>query len=196
MFYDDFEDYNGYFCGGYDGNSMSNRARLAYATGEKPASKWTKKALLDSISEYFESDYPFSFDLFCKLSTAEIKKICLSYSSYHHTSSAYNKTKFYEINFECLENLTDEQITEIIKNRKPREKKAEERPLFVTSEISFKISVRGRRGWHSDWVSCVVNYMSNDKIIKTPYGNKRLNCVYVKKTATQKTKYPNPNKMV
>ena len=53
--------YNNYGNKGYDGYSMSIRAREAYEDGEMPKSKWTKKAMLEAIREYCEDyDIPYN----------------------------------------------------------------------------------------------------------------------------------------
>jgi hypothetical protein len=44
---------------GYSGWSMSNRAVEAYESGERPKSKWTKKAMLAEIASYiYGEDVP------------------------------------------------------------------------------------------------------------------------------------------
>ncbi len=44
---------------GYIGNKMSERAYEAYESGEKPLSKWTKTAIINTVLDYrddFEYD--------------------------------------------------------------------------------------------------------------------------------------------
>ena len=78
---------------GYRGYSMSNNAVSAYADGEKPLSKWSKSDVISAIADELgvnESDielkYPYRYYL---------KK-----TSWHHTSSKYNKTDFYSVSFD------------------------------------------------------------------------------------------------
>lgn len=76
---------------GYDGYSMSNNARAAYAEGEHPLSKWSKKEILDAVIE-------INPDIDCSRLTLEtLKDRFLTQSSWHHTSMFYNATGFYSI---------------------------------------------------------------------------------------------------
>lgn len=76
---------------GYDGYSMSNRAREAYDKGEKPYSKWTKEDIIDSLPEEYREE-------FNKLPLKDLKSIFLYVSSWHHTGKYFNKTDFWSIN--------------------------------------------------------------------------------------------------
>lgn len=49
---------------GYNGYSMSNNAVAAYQNGEKPLSKWTKKEILNQISNQIEQG---ELELHCSL---------------------------------------------------------------------------------------------------------------------------------
>lgn len=78
---------------GYRGYSMSNNAVSAYADGEKPISNWSESDVISAIADELdvnESDiklkYPYRYYL---------KK-----TSWHHTSSKYNKTDFYSVSFD------------------------------------------------------------------------------------------------
>ena len=98
---------------GYDGFSMSNNARQAYADGERPMSKWTKTAILSRAAEVMEDCYSeptFDFSLLRSLSVSALRDLLLSRVAYHHTSSWYNATDFYDIEPDTLEELTDEAI--------------------------------------------------------------------------------------
>ncbi|GFH41384.1 hypothetical protein [Pseudolactococcus insecticola] len=70
---------------GYKGYSMSNNAVDAYNDGEKPLSKWTKADFV----EHDERLKPFS--------VAFLRQKILYQSSWHHTSSHYNRTYFYSL---------------------------------------------------------------------------------------------------
>lgn len=95
---------------GYRNYSMSNNAVAAYEDGEKPLSKWTKQAIIDEIQDNY-NDYELTFDmeLFAKLKKSDME-LYLNYSSKHHTSSYYNYTDFYSIDYDSLQELTDERI--------------------------------------------------------------------------------------
>lgn len=87
---------------GYYNYSMSNNAVAAYENGEKPISKWTKTEIINAlISEGISSD---KINLIKKLSAKSVKAHCLRCSSWHHTSSHYNRTDFYEVFVPFVEN--------------------------------------------------------------------------------------------
>lgn len=102
---------------GYRGKSMSNNAAWAYATGEKPLSKWTKAALLAEIEEEAGAEI---LELVKGLTAKELKDEFLRRSSWHHTGAFYNATVFYELDIEKLEDLAKEDVEEIVSKRKPR----------------------------------------------------------------------------
>ena len=91
---------------GYDGYSMSNNARFAYEDGQKPMSKWTKAALLERVNAI----NPAKTDLLRNVNVETIREHLLEYTAWHHTSSQYNRTDFYGINEEAVENLTAEEV--------------------------------------------------------------------------------------
>lgn len=92
---------------GYDGYSMSNNARAAYAEGEQPLSKWSKKEILDAVSE-------INPDIDCSRLTLEtLKDRFLNQSSWHHTSMLYNTTDFYSIDEDYIKNLSQEDVNNL-----------------------------------------------------------------------------------
>lgn len=94
---------------GYDGYSMSNNARAAYAGGEKPLSNWTKADIIDAIQD-------INPNIDCsRLNAATLKKEFLTQTSWHHTSKFYNRTNFYSIDTEYVEGLTQSEV-DAIKN--------------------------------------------------------------------------------
>lgn len=95
---------------GYNGYSMSNNAISAYESGERPISKWTKKAIIEAVKE-INSNIDLS-----GLSVKELKSHCLTQSSWHHTSKKYNKTDFYSI-YEDVESWTQDTVENIIAAR-------------------------------------------------------------------------------
>lgn len=98
---------------GYNGYSMSNRALFAYANNEKPLSKWKKSDILQAISDSGIA-YTFSIELLKKLKAADLKKLVLRQSSWHHTSMYCTKTDFYSLDEVSIEELTDEKIKELM----------------------------------------------------------------------------------
>lgn len=91
---------------GYNGYSMSNNAVQAYNDGEKPMSKWTKTAILEALKGIGTS----KLALLRKVDAATLKRRFLVRTSYHHTSSRYNKTDFYTVNVCAAEELTVQDI--------------------------------------------------------------------------------------
>lgn len=120
---------------GYNGFSMSNNAVAAYEGGEKPLSKWTKADILDAIEEQ-EVKLKYSIEKLKKLPVKILKEMCLKYSSWHHTSNHYNKTDFYSLDVDRIENLTDKRINELLSDYKA-DKKAESKPLEEKWECAF-----------------------------------------------------------
>ena len=113
---------------GYHGYSMSNNAVEAYQDGERPLSKWTKTEILSRIRRAIkdeEIELKCSFDKLNKLPVKTLKNELLCVSSWHHTSSHFNRTDFYDIWWDKLEHLTDEEIDgwTTIKEDKPQKEK-------------------------------------------------------------------------
>ena len=94
---------------GYHNYSMSNNAVEAYNTGEKPISKWKKSDIISEINQYRkEFDLPLIDNaIFKKISIKIMRKHFLTCSSWHHTSSHYNKTDFYSIDEDAIDSLTN-----------------------------------------------------------------------------------------
>lgn len=103
---------------GYTGYSMSKRATEAYENGEKPCSKWTKKEILIRIKDIDEE----KAQAFSKIKLSVLKDAVLRYSSWHHTSSMCNRTDFYEVSAEVIEEMT---INDILALSKKEEEKVE-----------------------------------------------------------------------
>lgn len=97
---------NRYGEGGYDGNSMSNRARAAYDLGEKPMSKWTKDEIIEAVEDYLdetEAETAISVDEIKALPAWLLRQEFLTYRSWHHTGAFYNATSFYGLDFKALD---------------------------------------------------------------------------------------------
>lgn len=120
---------------GYNGFSMSNNAVAAYEDGEKPLSKWTKADIFEEIEEQ-EVKLKCSMGKLRKLPVKVLKEVCLTYSSWHHTSNHYNKTDFYSLDIEEIENLTDDKIEELLSDYKA-DKKAESKPSEEKWKCAF-----------------------------------------------------------
>lgn len=110
---------------GYDGYSMSNNARLAYQSGERPLSKWNKNAFLEEVADLEGEIYEK-----VKNTPIFILKEFLDYSAWHHTGKHYNITKFYSFNLESFMATTEEEINTLKEKRKQYlEETKEERDL-------------------------------------------------------------------
>lgn len=80
---------------GYYGYSMSNNAVAAYERGEKPLSKWHKCEILEELKS---QDLPDDvMGILHSLSLSVLKSHVLVKTSWHHTSSRYNRTDFYSV---------------------------------------------------------------------------------------------------
>lgn len=121
---------------GYSGYSMSNDAVAAYESGEKPLSKWTKKEILTEIltrAEQQEIELHCSLEQLEKLPAKTLKKVCLACCSWHHTSSFYNRTNFYDLDVATIEELTDEKINAAMAEEKATKKVEEKEEKWLCS---------------------------------------------------------------
>lgn len=122
---------------GYCGYSMSNNAVDAYNRGLMPWSQWKKQDILAAVDGAIrdsESGEGETLTLHCSLSllrkapVAALKNLLLCSGEWHHTSSYFNETDFYELDLIQLEELTDEQIQkEIDRVREEAQKKKAEK---------------------------------------------------------------------
>ena len=117
-------DYSG---NGYDGYSMSNNARSAYENGEMPISKWSKSEIIRAISEI---DNKYSEKL-KKVPLSRLRAHFLEYTSWHHTSSKYNRTNFYTISENAVNELSDQLVDEL--SKKENNEKSE-KPSWMSDD--------------------------------------------------------------
>jgi hypothetical protein len=111
---------------GYKGFSMSNNAVDAYYAGEKPISKWTKADILQALGELSAR--------YANVPAAALKAALLKRSSWHHTSSRYNKTDFYIVDIDMAERLSESDISALCKAT------AQEEPVKVTTRrVSYLV---------------------------------------------------------
>lgn len=84
---------------------MSNNAVLAYRNGERPISKWTKTDILNGL------DVPQSkMAVLKRMPVKTLKLLCLERSSWHHTSSHYNRTDFYMVSSREVNSMTLKEL--------------------------------------------------------------------------------------
>ena len=145
---------------GYKGQSMSVNASWAYDRGEKPLSKWTKAAILEEIENIFDELPEEKAEMIKKMNLTELRENFLNYTAYHHTGKFYNSTNFYQLNADRVENITVEEIREIISRRKkqpegpkqlftlkkpkrpkrrPKKKRPKKRRSFSNIKINIKL---------------------------------------------------------
>ena len=82
---------------GYDGCSMSLRARAAYDGGEMPRSKWSKAAMIAAIREACENESRVYDPAIEKHTAADLFRTFFWCSSVHHTGRFARETEFYEV---------------------------------------------------------------------------------------------------
>lgn len=118
--------------GGYDGRSMSNRARKAYAMGEKPMSKWTKDEIIEEVLNI--KDIPN----ISKLTKQELADSFLSMSSWHHTGAFYNRTVFYSVDQGMVDNFKG--VDAVVAERKRTKKTEAEREAERSNAENLKVA--------------------------------------------------------
>ena len=162
---------------GYSGWSMSNRAVEAYEQGEKPKSKWTKKAMVAEINAYCEE-----FDMIC---TADLKKMkkdevfstFFEWSSWHHTSKFCNATDFYALDEDAVcENarpMTDEEIDARNAAREAERKEREEQEAEWKAAYEKEEAYKKAHGYAYDSAAA---YVAENSI--EPRISKKGNKVY------------------
>lgn len=123
---------------GYKGYSMSNNAVEAYINGERPLSKWNKKAVIEYIAEDLgvsteEVQLKYNYDYY------------LTKKSYHHTSCKYNKTDFYTVWYEEKDLIINADVKKRQQLRQVEEwlgndlKKLEEFKSINIDDFTFEI---------------------------------------------------------
>lgn len=156
----------------YINQSMSERAAEAYDRNSMPLSRWTKEKIIEEVN-FVNKNININ-----KMTLKLMKMLFLVQNGWHHTGKYFNKTNFYKINADYVENLTQEQIDLIVENdkkeRKPREKKA--KPSKIWAIVSFTVWEGHYRNYKTPYVYTeIVSFLEGDKIIQTSEGGKRIN---------------------
>lgn len=120
---------------GYNGWSMSNNAVQAYEDGEKPLSKWTKKTFIDIIADMTGKDEEEVKKALKPYAVSTLRSQLLGLSSWHHTSSHYNRTNFYSI--ETLETL--DEFIYVISGQREKDEEAR-----LQAHLKFEEEVMNR----------------------------------------------------
>lgn len=140
---------------GYNGFSMSNNAVIAYESGEKPLSKWRKTDIICAVQKAIKEEeltLNCSMDKLKKVPVKALKRMCLSYSSWHHTSNHYNRTDFYSLDIIGIEKITDEEIEKVIadcKSEKKTEPKEEKWKCTFLEWGRYKKASTGNRNYRN-----------------------------------------------
>lgn len=88
---------------GYDGQSMSIRAREAYAEGEMPRSRWTKRAVLAAIQSWCEDNDRMALGEIARLRKDELLSRFFCRTSWHHTGKYASATDFYGVDADAAD---------------------------------------------------------------------------------------------
>jgi hypothetical protein len=156
---------------GYNGFSMSNNAVSAYESGEMPLSRWTKTAIIDAVkSTICENEINVTFSMYAleKCSAAVLKNNLLVRTSWHHTSSYFNKTVFYEIDINRIESLTDDIICSW--KTADAKKVTKKEPAKEMYEVEYLVWSGSRNHPKATAKTCVCEVVGNWAI--TPDGKK------------------------
>lgn len=94
---------------GYINYSMSERALESYENGLKPISKWTKEDILEELTDITEDKK----EVLRKAPKKALKRLLTS-AEWHHTGKYFNKTDFYEVNHAQVEDLTLEELKQLL----------------------------------------------------------------------------------
>lgn len=172
---------------GYIGQRFSERAKEAYNNFELPLSHWTKENIIESLNAQ-RKDLDFS-----KLTKQELIDNFLRQTSWHHTGKFYNQTFFYEV--KDIEALEQSDIDFIKQERKTKKKEPQQENLFITAIVEFDYwtGYSGRKRKHK--AREIVKYRSNDKLISTTKGTKRLSSLNIMRKIEQKTKFADKSKL-
>lgn len=159
----------------YVGQRMSERAVIAYENSEKPLSKWTKTAIINTVLDYRDD---FEYDELKKYSKDALK-VFLAYSSWHHTGTYFNETEFYSLDEDFIE-LSKEEIIETLNNRMSELKKYKGLKKVEILQKCFITYVEweGTRK-HPKAVDREAYGIIKGNWVYTEYGKKSLNGKYV-----------------
>lgn len=110
---------------GYDGQSMSIRAREAYAAGEMPKSRWTKAAMVEAIQAWCSDADRVMLPEVDGLRKDELFSRFFCCTSWHHTGKYANATDFYGVDGDAADAfsrpMTDGERTQVQAERDAEE---------------------------------------------------------------------------
>lgn len=160
---------NSYGGKGYSGYSMSNNAVDSYKRGKKPLSKWSRQDIIDRIKMYDED----KVEMFKDVPTSVLKTL-LSSEEWHHTSNHFNKTDFYDIDVDKIEEMTTDKLKQLVakdlgEKQEEKEKANAVKNKIATARITYKD--KGKT------ITEDVNFNPNDKVIHTSKGDKKKSAI-------------------
>ena len=117
---------------GYIGNSMSVNAHEAYADGQMPKSKWSKKAIINAAE--LIDDIKVSEIGLDRLTLVELRSHLLKAESWHHTGKFYRATDFYAFDEESFESMSKERVDAIIAARKKEQRATDAKKLSAADD--------------------------------------------------------------
>ncbi|MDY5272512.1 hypothetical protein [Tractidigestivibacter sp.] len=137
---------------GYDGQSMSIRAREAYESGEMPKSRWTKAAMLAAIQAWCRDADRVVLPEVAKLRRDELFERLFTAKSWHHTGKYAAATDFYGVDEDAADAfsrpMTGEELAEVEAERDAErargEAKAEEHARAAKAEGEARRAARQR----------------------------------------------------
>lgn len=129
---------------GYDGQSMSIRAREAYAAGEMPKSRWTKAAMVEAIQSWCEDNDRMALGEIARLRKDELLSRFFRRTSWHHTGKYASATDFYGVDGDAADAfsrpMTDGELARVRAERDAekarRSAEAEERRRAIEAEVA------------------------------------------------------------
>lgn len=165
----DVQEYYSISGNGYSGHSMSNNAIKAYEEGKKPISKFVK----EDVNKFNQLLQQRGINE--KITLKELKALLEKYSGseWHHTSSRYNKTNFYDIN-DVLENDNSDIENTIKKIRDSKEKSANIKEILKTKSGETE----------QEYYTRIGNYVLDKRIER--YNKDGLNFLAVKEEESRK----------
>lgn len=161
---------------GYFGFSMSNNARAAYADGSRPMSKWTKADLIAELPRELRTAAE-------KVTADRLRRELLRPDGWHHTSIYYNKTPFFCVDADAIEQLDlitlqkwiKEEAEERARGRRERASTPPPRTVYITAKANYTVWTGTRA--HPRPVQIrgeEVHFIKGARMVKTKNGNKRL----------------------
>lgn len=122
---------------GYHGYSMIKRAVQAYQNGEKPKTKWSKKAMTEAIEDWMYRNRRIPTEDYAKLHKKELFSRYFRCSSWHHTSKYANATDFYCPDEDLLQKISRDMTEDEFQQKKAEMEEKAAKMLEYKNFIHF-----------------------------------------------------------